>query len=144
MPFQMQPIAQQSCALNEPLMSAGNWIPELVEMAGGINLLGVAGQHSPWLQWADLLSADPDVIVIMPCGFDLDRTRQEAAQLQQHPHWATLRAVQTDRVYVTDGNHYFNRPGPRLVDSLEILAEIFYPDRFELKHGGAYARLAAE
>lgn len=114
----------------EPLMAAGNWIPELVELAGGRSLFGTVGHHSPWLQWHDLIQANPEAIVIMPCGFDLERTEQEAKILQQHPDWAGLRAVKNDRVYITDGNQYFNRPGPRLVDSLEILAEILHPDRF--------------
>lgn len=113
----------------DPLMAAGNWIPEMVQLAGGSNLFGSSGQHSPWLKWEELIAANPDIIVVMPCGFDLDRTRQEALQLTQHLQWPSLKAVQSGRVYVTDGNQYFNRPGPRLVDSLEILAEIFYPDR---------------
>ncbi|WP_088893250.1 cobalamin-binding protein [Leptolyngbya ohadii] len=120
----------------EPLMAAGNWIPELVNLAGGQSLFGTVGQHSPWLKWEDLIQANPEAIVIMPCGFDLERTVQEARTLQQHPDWATLRAVQTDRVYVTDGNQYFNRPGPRLVDSLEILAEILHPNRFSFGYKG--------
>ena len=111
----------------DPLMAAGNWIPELVELAGGESLFGVAGQHSPWLSWEALVAADPDVIVIMPCGYDLLRTSQDAQLLAQHPDWSGLKAVQTGQVYVTDGNQYFNRPGPRLVDSLEILAEILHP-----------------
>lgn len=120
----------------DPLMAAGNWIPELVTLAGGKSLFGTVGQHSPWLQWQALQQADPDVIVLMPCGFDLDRTQQEAQTLLNHPDWATLQAVRSRRVYVTDGNQYFNRPGPRLVDSLEILAEILHPDRFEVRHSG--------
>lgn len=112
----------------EPLMAAGNWIPELVEMAGGVSLFGAIGQHSPWLQWEQLLAADPDVIVLMPCGFDLQRTHQDAERLAQHLQWHHLKAVQTGRVYITDGNQYFNRPGPRLVDSLEILLEILQPN----------------
>ncbi len=114
-----------------PLMGAGNWIPELVELAGGTPLFGKVGQHSAWLQWSDLIEADPDVLVIMPCGFDLERTRQDATELAQHLDWAKLKAVQTGRVYITDGNHYFNRSGPRLVDSLEILAELLHPDLFQ-------------
>jgi iron complex transport system substrate-binding protein len=115
----------------EPLMAAGNWIPELVTLAGGKSLFGQVGQHSPWLQWEQLSEANPDVIVLMPCGYDLQRTRQDAEQLAQHPQWSGLKAVQTGRVYVTDGNQYFNRPGPRLVDSLEVLAEILHPQRLQ-------------
>ncbi|MEM9216473.1 MAG: cobalamin-binding protein [Cyanobacteria bacterium P01_F01_bin.150] len=111
----------------EPLMGGGNWVPELVELAGGENLFGTIGQHSPYLEWETFLDADPDVIVILPCGFDLDRTRQEMKEaLAQNPRWQRLRAVQQGRLYLTDGNAYFNRPGPRLVDSLEILLEIFH------------------
>jgi iron complex transport system substrate-binding protein len=118
----------------DPLMAAGNWVPELVELAGGVNLLGQAGMHSPWMTWEDLSSADPDVVVILPCGFDIRRTRQELPVLTKDPRWAALRAVQHKRVYLTDGNQYFNRPGPRLVDSLEILAEILHPEAFQFGH----------
>jgi iron complex transport system substrate-binding protein len=111
----------------DPLMAAGNWVPELVDLAGGQNLFGQLGQHSPWLAWTDLLAADPEVIIFMPCGFDLAQTRQAVTELAAHPDWPTLTAVQTGAVYLTDGNQYFNRPGPRLVDSIEILAEILHP-----------------
>ncbi|MEN9215719.1 MAG: cobalamin-binding protein [Gloeomargarita sp. HHBFW_bins_162] len=105
-----------------PLMSAGNWVPELVALAGGHPLLAQTGHHSPWLTWAEIEAADPDIIVVMPCGYDLHRT---IAEWQSSPHpWHRLRA----RMYATDGNAYFNRPGPRLVNSLEILAEIFHPE----------------
>ncbi|GAB4440170.1 MAG: cobalamin-binding protein [Cyanobacteria bacterium J069] len=121
----------------EPLMGSGNWIPELIELAGGQSVLGAAAQHSPYLSWESLLAADPAVIVVMPCGFDLARTRQEMQQaIATQPQWQQLRAVQGDRLYLTDGNAYFNRPGPRLVDSLEILAELLHPDLFEPTHQG--------
>jgi iron complex transport system substrate-binding protein len=107
----------------EPLMAAGNWIPELTSMLGAENLFGSEGLHSPWMQWDDILNADPDVIVCMPCGYDLQRTRAE-----MHWHdWTRLRA----RVFLADGNQYLNRPGPRVAKSLRILAEILYPDSFE-------------
>lgn len=114
----------------DPLMAAGNWIPELVQLAGGVSVFGAIGEHSPWLKWEELIAADPQVIIIMPCGFDLQRTQQESQQLAQHPRWSTLQAVKTGRVYLTDGNQYFNRPSHRLVDSLEILAEILHPEQF--------------
>lgn len=120
----------------EPLMAAGNWVPELVEMAGGRCCFGETGQHSPWMQWDDLARTDPDIIVAMPCGYDLKKTRQEIAVLAQKPEWKSLRAVQTGRVYLTDGNQYFNRPGPRLVDSLELLAEIFHPGKIYFGYEG--------
>ncbi|WP_449417092.1 cobalamin-binding protein [Phormidium nigroviride] len=120
----------------EPLMAAGNWIPELVTMAGGNSLFGIVGQHSPWLQWESLVKANPDVIIFMPCGFDLNRTRIEAMEMLKYTEWETLQAVQTGKVYITDGNSYFNRPGPRLVDSLEILAEILHPEIFNFGYQG--------
>ncbi len=114
----------------DPLMSAGNWVPELVEIAGGNNLLGTAGRHSPWLTWDELVACDPDVIAVMPCGFDIGRTRVEMLTLTQDPRWHALRAVRDGRVFLTDGNQFFNRPGPRLVESARILAEILHPDLF--------------
>lgn len=110
----------------QPMMSAGNWVPELVEIAGGIPLLCEAGKHSPYFEWEELLAADPDVIAIMPCGFDIPRTISELGVLFENPNWFELRAVRQGRVYLTDGNQYFNRPGPRLVESTEILAEILH------------------
>jgi iron complex transport system substrate-binding protein len=122
---------------HEPLMAAGNWVPELVQMAGGENLFGQAGAHSPWMTWQQLFNADPDVIISMPCGFDLERTCAEMYWLTDRPEWRTLRAVQNGRVYLADGNQYFNRPGPRLVESLQILAEILQPETFEPALQGA-------
>lgn len=120
----------------DPLMAAGNWIPELVTLAGGEPLFGVVGKHSPWLKWEDLAAADPDVIIFMPCGFDLERTRQDATQITNTTEWQKLPAFRSGKVYITDGNSYFNRPGPRLVDSLEILAEILHPQQFQFGYRG--------
>lgn len=121
----------------DPLMAAGNWVPELVELAGGRDVLGEPGRHSPWIAWEAVVRADPEVLVLMPCGFDLARTRAEAAGLAARPEWPGLRAVRRGRVWVTDGNAYFNRPGPRLVESLEILAEVLHPDLFSpARHRG--------
>ncbi|NET56264.1 MAG: cobalamin-binding protein [Symploca sp. SIO2E6] len=114
----------------DPLMATGNWIPQLITIAGGNPLLGAWGEHSPYLEWEQLVAADPEVIIIMPCGFNLDRTQEEAQQLVQRSEWSNLQAVRNSQVYLTDGNSYFNRPGPRLVDSLEILAEILHPELF--------------
>ena len=118
----------------EPLMAAGNWIPEMVDMAGGLNLFGIVGEHSPWMRWDELAAADPDIIVVLPCGFDIAQSRAEMRVLAAMPGWAKLRAVREGRVYLTDGNQYFNRPGPRLVESLEILAEILHPAHFSFGH----------
>ena len=118
----------------DPLMAAGNWVPELVGLAGGDNLFGEAGKHSSWMKWQAICDADPDVLVMMPCGFDLPKTRIETAVLQRLPEWGELKAVKRNQVYFTDGNQYFNRPGPRMVDSLEILAEILHPQAFPARH----------
>ncbi len=120
----------------EPLMGGGNWIPELLEIAGGKPVLGVKGEHSPYLSWDNLTEADPDVIIIMPCGFDLERTKKESQILMQHSHWSNLKAVKNGEVFLVDGNAYFNRPGPRLVDSAEILAEILHPQLFDFGYRG--------
>jgi iron complex transport system substrate-binding protein len=116
----------------EPLMTGGNWMPELVAMAGGENLFGRAGEHSPRLNWENLVDADPQVIIVTPCGFDLRRTRAEMGSLVNRPGWNELRAVRAGRVALADGVQWFNRSGPRLVESLEILAEILHP---EIDHG---------
>jgi iron complex transport system substrate-binding protein len=115
----------------EPLMAGGNWVPELVEMAGATNLFGVAGKHSPWLAWDELCRRDPDCLVIMPCGFDLSRTESEMYWLAEKPEWKSLCAVKNGQVYLTDGNQYFNRPGPRVVETLQTLAEILHPELFQ-------------
>lgn len=120
----------------EPLMAAGNWMPELIEMAGGVNLFGEAGRHAPWLTWEQLCAKDPDVIVLLPCGYDLPRTRQDVPLLAGRPEWPRLRAVREGRVFVTDGNQFFNRPGPRLAESLEMLAEMLHPGAFAFGHEG--------
>ena len=117
-------------------MAAGNWVPELIDMAGAVNLFGQPGLHSPWMTWDELIASDPDVIITMPCGFDLKRTRDEMYWLTDNPNWSKLRAVQSGDVYLADGNQYMNRPGPRVVESLQILAEILHPDQFEPKLKG--------
>jgi iron complex transport system substrate-binding protein len=120
----------------EPLMAAGNWIPEMVELAGGVNLFGQAGKHSPWIAFEDLYREDPDVIIVMPCGFNLERTRREMSALTSRPGWDRLRAVRNGRVHIADGNAYFNRPGPRLVEAIEMLAEAIQPAAFSFGHAG--------
>ena len=119
-----------------PLMAGGNWMPELIEMAGGRSLFARAGEHSNWLEWATLEEADPEVIVLVPCGFKIAQTVRDLNLLTENPAWANLRAVKQGRVYLIDGHHFFNRPGPRLVESAEIVAEILHPDRFNFGHYG--------
>lgn len=120
----------------DPLMASGNWMPELIEMAGGVNLFGEAGKHSPSLSWEQVREADPDVILVLPCGFDIERSRQDMPALTEKPGWSRLSAVQNRRGYLLDGNQYFNRPGPRLAESLEILAEVLRPTVFQFGHEG--------
>ncbi len=108
----------------DPLMAAGNWVPELVELAGGIDVCGKAGEHSDWMKWETLKATDPDIIIVMPCGYDMAQTQQATVEMAKYPDWSNLKAVKNNQVYLTDGNRYFNRPGPRLVESYEILAEI--------------------
>jgi len=120
----------------DPLMAGGNWMPELIEAAGGESLFATAGQHSPWLDWSALAAADPDVILLLPCGFTIDQSLADLPLLRSRPEWAGLSAVQRAQVYVIDGHHYFNRPGPRLVESAEMIAEILHPDLFAFGHEG--------
>ena len=120
----------------DPPMAAGNWVPELVDLAGGRNLFGEPGKHSPWLDWGALVTQNPEVIVVMACGFDLKRTRLEMPTLTARLGWGKLRAVKRRQVYLADVSQYFNRPGPRLVESLEILAEMLHPELFKAQHAG--------
>lgn len=117
----------------DPLMAAGNWTPELVSYAGGENVFGEIGQHAPWLSWEDLQAADPDVLVLSPCGFTLERTMQDMPILRQHPEWQSLRAVQSGRVYAIDGNQYLNRSGPRLVESAELLGYVIWGEQIGIE-----------
>jgi iron complex transport system substrate-binding protein len=120
----------------DPLMAGGTWMPELVEMAGGVNLFGESGKHSPWMTWDQLVANDPDIIFVSPCGFGIAQTLEEMSLLSGKPEWQNLKAVSGRRVFVADGNQYFNRPGPRLVESLEILAEVIHPNLFHFGHEG--------
>jgi len=112
----------------DPLFVAGHWVPEMVDLAGGSDLLGHPRAHSYTVEWRAVLEADPDVLLLMPCGFDVSRTRAEARPLMDRAGWRTLKAVQSGRVYATNGTAYFNRPGPRIVDGLEILGAILHPE----------------
>lgn len=120
----------------DPLMAAGNWMPELVELAAGENLFGEAGKHSPYMNWQQVLDKDPDVILVIPCGFDNPRTLEEMHIIANKEGYDQLSAVKNKRVFVADGNQFFNRPGPRLVESLEIMAELVHPETFHFGHEG--------
>jgi len=112
----------------DPLFGSGHWTPELVELAGGQDLLGNRRRPARVITWEEALAAAPDVLVVMACGFSLDRSLQEMPLLEQRPGWEALPAVRSGDVYVVDGNAYFSRPGPRLVDSVEIMAGLLHPD----------------
>lgn len=130
----------------QPLMAAGNWTPELIALAGGQSCLATAGEHSPYVAWDAVRCANPDVLLVAPCGFDLARSQLEAKALASLPGFGDLAAVRQGRAFVIDGNAYLNRSGPRLVDSLELLAAILQPGHFpplagDLAEGRAWARL---
>ena len=114
----------------DPLMAAGNWVPELVRFAGGQDVFGEAGKHSPWLDEEAIIREDPDIIIFMPCGYNIKETLKNLPTVTNKPWWNKLNAVREKKVFVVDGNQYFNRPGPRLVESLEILLQLILPEVF--------------
>jgi iron complex transport system substrate-binding protein len=114
----------------DPLYSAGHWVPEMVELAGGVDGLGKKGKPSEQISWEAVREFAPEVVVLMPCGFDVARTLRELPSIQDRPGWSKLPAVKAGRVFAVNGSAYFNRPGPRLVDGLEILAHIVHPELF--------------
>jgi iron complex transport system substrate-binding protein len=124
----------------DPPFSCGHWSPELVALAGGDEVLSHPGQRSRTLTWAEVTAARPEVLVIACCGFSVERTLQDVPILKRQPGWADLPCVRSGRVYVVDGSAYFSRPGPRLVDSLEILANALHPTVHSLPEGLPPAR----
>jgi iron complex transport system substrate-binding protein len=122
----------------DPPFSAGHWVPEMVRIAGGEEILAKPGEPSARLAWEELFEAAPEVLVLMPCGFDVQRTVEEARRvLPKLPGWNELPAVGEGRVWAVDANSYFSRPAPRLVDGIEILAHIMHPEDFFGKPKGA-------
>ncbi|HYU19449.1 MAG TPA: cobalamin-binding protein [Chloroflexota bacterium] len=114
----------------DPPWTAGHWVPEMVGMAGGAEILGGIGQPSRRTSWEEIAARGPEVVVLMPCGFDLERTLRETDRTPWPAQWSGLPAVKSGQVYAVDGSAYFNRPGPRLVDGLELLASIIHPELF--------------
>jgi iron complex transport system substrate-binding protein len=108
----------------DPLMVTGNWIPELVSIAGGDPLFVQPGEHSAFLDWNTLVEADPDLLILMPCGYQIPQSLADIEAVSSDPRWTSMRAVKAGHVYIADGHHFFNRPGPRLVESAEFIAEI--------------------
>ena len=126
----------------EPLMCGGHWIPEMVELAGGSNCFGRKDTGSFRLEWSEVIASQPEVIIVMPCGFNVERACQDVPVLAKQEGWATLPAVQQGRIYVIDAGAYTSRSGPRLVQGLEILAEMIHPELFSgLISEGAGVRL---
>ena len=131
----------------DPVMLGGMWMPELIERGGGIPLVTRPGDHAPTLTRDALQGLAPDVVLIKPCGFPLGRTLEELPLLRASLPWESWRAVQAGRVYIADGNAYFNRPGPRIVESLEILAACLHPEAFRdfrSKHRDSVVRVDAD
>jgi iron complex transport system substrate-binding protein len=127
----------------DPPFSSGHWTPELVQFAGGIEVIGQESQPSRKIDWEEIVSADPDVLLIACCGFDLHRTLKDLPILAAYPGFENLTCVRSDRVFLMDGNSFFSRPGPRLVDSLEILAHALHPQVHPLPFGKPAAIKAA-
>jgi iron complex transport system substrate-binding protein len=125
----------------DPLFAMGNWGPEIVEIAGGEALLGSPGAHSTTLPFEALVEADPEVIVVAPCGFGLERTLAELPRLTDRPGWFELAAVRTGRAFAADGNLFFNRSGPMLFETPELLAEMLHPTHFAPRHGALWRAL---
>jgi len=119
-----------------PLMIAGNWTPEIIEIAGGIPVLAEKGKHSGYVSFEAIQTEDPDIIVLIPCGFSVERTLKEINLLLELPGWRDLKAVLNNKIYIADGNQYFNRSGPRITDSIEIMAEIINPKQFVFGYEG--------
>ncbi len=114
----------------DPLLCGGHWVPEMVELAGGINCFGDKETGSFRIEWPDIVASQPDVIVFMPCGFEVKRGLEDVPTVKALEGWNTLPAVQDNRVYVVDASAYTSRSGPRLVTGLEIMAEILHPELF--------------
>lgn len=125
----------------DPVYASGHWVPEMVEMAGGRDPLASKGKESRRIEWQAVVDAAPEVLILMPCGLSRERTLREMPKVTGRPGWSELPAVRAGRVYHADGPSYFNGAGPRLVDGLEILAEILHPEVFPRRHRRGYARL---
>jgi iron complex transport system substrate-binding protein len=110
----------------DPFFAGGHWVPEMIEIAGGVDAIAKPGDHSRRLTWDDVQAADPDLLVVMPCGFDEAGARAQIGLIEDRPEWRGLRAVREGRVYPVDANGCFSRPGPRLVDGIERLAALFH------------------
>ena len=129
----------------DPPFTAGHWVPEMIRLAGGRDELAREGRPSSQIDWSRIADYDPEIIILMPCGFTLERTSEEFAGVTLPDEWLGLRAVRSKHVYAVNGSAYFNRPGPRIVEGLEILAEILHPELFpRMMPRGAWQRLEVD
>ena len=126
----------------DPPMVGGHWVPEMIRMAGGEDVLGEAGRPSRGVEWSEIAAAAPEVVVLMPCGYDLDRAARSLEEAFLPLEWEGLPAVAAGRVHATDANAFFSRPGPRLVDGVEILAHVLHPERHAGPPPAGHRRLA--
>ena len=118
-------------------MIAANWIPEMVEIAGGANILGKSGDNSHWIKFEEIIDQNPEIIIFIPCGFNIEKTKKELDNyIKKNNSLRSLKAYKNHKLFVADGNQFFNRPGPRLIESLEIFAEIIHPNIFDFNHKG--------
>ncbi|MHA7647061.1 cobalamin-binding protein [Nitrosopumilus sp. S4] len=116
----------------EPFFTAGHWVPEMIHVAGGVNLISKTGEHSRRLSFQEISESDPDIIILMPCGFDVKRTVSEYENsLKNNKRWNSLKAVKKNQVYAVDANSFFSKPSIRTITGLEILAKIIHPSKFE-------------
>jgi iron complex transport system substrate-binding protein len=126
----------------DPVYCCGHWVPEMVRIAGGIDQLGREGTDSVRIRWEDVLQWKPEILIVMPCGFGLEKAADQARMLTSYPGWADLPAVRNGRVYAVDANSYFARPGPRVVEGTELLAHLLHPDLFGWQGpAGAFRKL---
>ena len=114
----------------DPVFASGHWVPEMVEVAGGEDALGFAGRDSRKIPWETVVAYDPEVLVLMPCGFDVDRTAADIPLLAKNVGWRSITAVKSGAVFATNGSAYYSRPGPRLVDGLELMSRMIHPETF--------------
>jgi len=114
----------------DPFYICGHWVPQMVEIAGGINGISITGERSRKMDFSEIVEFDPDILILLPCGFDLERIIIEYESLSHNQQWNSLRAVQTDMVFALDALSYFSRPSPRIITGIEILAKIFNPQPF--------------
>lgn len=126
----------------DPIFSAGHWVPEMVSKAGGVDRLTQPSKPSIRIDWNQIIDYDPEVLILMPCGFNLEKTIQDSKSIKRYNGWLNLRAVQNRQVFAVNGTAYFNRPGPRIVDGIEILAEILHPESVRgIAPANSYKRL---